>query len=79
MIIFRAEKTGQVNSQKVQWLVQKEVVKTEFFLTFFRYQGTDVKIEQFQKHITTPLAFVMEILVIGTGKFQEYENINRIL
>ena len=36
----------------------------------FRYQGTDAKIEQFQKRITTPLAFVMKILVIGTGKFQ---------
>ena len=40
------------------------------FNVVFRYQGTDAKIEQFQKRITTPLAFVMEILVIGTGKFQ---------
>ena len=49
------------------------------FNVVFRYQGTDAKIEQFQKRITTPLAFVMEILVIGTGKFQENENISRIL
>ena len=49
------------------------------FNVVFRYQGIDAKIEQFQKLITTPLVFVLEIFVIGTGKFQENENISRIL
>ena len=49
------------------------------FDVIFRFQGTDAKIEQFQKHITTPLAFVVEIFVIGTGKSQENGNLSRIL
>ena len=49
-----------------------------FLTLFFRFQGTDAKIEQFQKHITTPLAFVMKIFVIGTGKFQKNQITRKI-